>query len=128
MLNIVIAVTLAYAPGVSRLARSQVLALRHQDYVKAAEARGEPPLYIMVMEILPNARGPLIVDLCLRAGYTVILIGTLGFLGLGLPPPTPDWGGRVVEGAPLLPVYWHLAVLPFLTFLSVVIGDRKSVV
>src|SRR3546814_5224608 len=75
MLNIVIAVTLAYAPGVSRLARSQVLALRHQDYVKAAEARGEPPLYIMVMEILPNARGPLIIDLCLRAGYTVILIG-----------------------------------------------------
>src|SRR3546814_11229420 len=78
MLNIVIAVPLAYAPGVSRLARSQVLALRHQDYVKAAEARGEPPLYIMVMEILPTARGPLRVNLCLRPGSTVSLIGTPG--------------------------------------------------
>lgn len=122
VINIVIAVTLAYAPGVSRLTRGQVLALKSQDYVKAAEARGEPGLYIMVMEILPNARGPLIVDLCLRAGYTVILIGTLGFLGLGLPPPTADWGGMVVEGSHLLSVHWHMAVLPCLAITSVVIA------
>src|SRR3546814_11216700 len=70
MLNIVIAVTLAYAPGVSRPARSQVLAMSHQDYVKAAEARGDPPTYIRVREHLPNAHRPLIVALYTRGAPT----------------------------------------------------------
>ena len=59
--------------------------------------RGESALYIMLVEILPNVRGPLIVDFCLRLGYTTIAIGVLGFLGIGLPPPDPDWGGMVKE-------------------------------
>lgn len=122
LLNIVIAVTLAYAPGVARIARGQVLALRERDYVKAAVARGEPALWIMLGEILPNAKGPLLVDLAVRAGYTVILTGTLGFLGLGLPPPTPDWGGMVVESANLLGVHWHMAVFPCVALTSVVLA------
>lgn len=122
LVNIVIAVTLAYAPGVSRLARAQVLAIKELDYVKAAQARGDHPLSIIALEILPNARGPLVVDLCLRAGYTVILTGTLGFLGLGLPPPTPDWGGMVVENAQQLSQHWHMAVLPCVAIVSVVVA------
>ena len=122
LINIVIAVTLAYAPGVSRLARGQVLAIKEMDYVKAAEARGDHPLSIILFEIMPNARGPLVVDLCLRAGYTVILTGTLGFLGLGLPPPTPDWGGMVVENTQLLSTHWHMAVLPCAAIVSVVVA------
>ncbi|MEO6624732.1 MAG: ABC transporter permease [Burkholderiaceae bacterium] len=122
LINIVIAVTLAYAPGVSRLARGQVLAIKELDYVKAAQARGDHPLSVILLEILPNARGPLVVDLCLRAGYTVILTGTLGFLGLGLPPPTPDWGGMVVENTQLLSVHWHMAVMPCIAIVSVVVA------
>lgn len=120
--NIVIAVTLAYAPGVARLARGQVMALRSMDYVRAAEARGEPAWSIVLIEILPNASGPLLVDLALRAGYTVILVGTLGFLGLGLPPPTPDWGGMVVDGAAMIGVHWHMAVFPSIAISSVVVA------
>ena len=96
-LNVVLAITFVGAPGVARLVRSLTLDIRTRDYIRAAETRGENPLYIMFFEILPNARGPIIIDSMLRIGYAIFSIGTLGFLGLGLPPPTPDWGGMISE-------------------------------
>src|SRR5260370_28305642 len=93
VLNIVIATTIASAPGIGRSVRGLVLDLKQQEYVAAARLRAESTFYIMVFELLPNCRGPLLVDACLRIGYTIITIGILGFLGLGLPPPNPDWGG-----------------------------------
>jgi len=83
--NIVIAVTFASAPGIMRIVRGLILDIRTRDYVFAAQTRGESPFYVMLVELLPNARGPLIVDACLRMGYTIIALATLGFLGLGLP-------------------------------------------
>ena len=100
-LNIVLAVTLASSPAIMRLTRGLTLALRDRAFIAAAQLRGEPTWRIMFVEILPNAAGPLIVDACLRLGYVVITIGTLGFLGLGLPPPNPDWGSMVNEIAQL---------------------------
>ncbi|MEX0808040.1 MAG: ABC transporter permease [Dongiaceae bacterium] len=120
--NVIIAVTLIAAPQVARLVRGITLELRERDFVAAAKMRGEGALYIMVVEILPNARGPLIVDLCLRTGYTIIQIGVLGFLGLGLPPPTPDWGGMVNQGYALLSSYPHMAIFPCIAISSLVIG------
>ena len=96
--NIVIAITIAGAPGIARLVRSLTLDIKTRDFVAAAETRGESPWYIMFVEILPNARGPIIIDVMLRIGYAVFAIGTLGFLGLGLPPPSPDWGSMVTQG------------------------------
>jgi peptide/nickel transport system permease protein len=96
--NIVIAITLAGAPGIARLVRSLTLDIKTRDYIAAAQTRGESPWYIMFIEILPNARGPIIIDAMLRVGYAVFAIGTLGFLGLGLPPPSPDWGSMVSAG------------------------------
>ncbi len=97
-LTVVAAIAIGAIPGVARLARSLTLDLRTLDYVQAARLRGENALYIMVREIFPNASGPIIIDLTLRVGYAVFAIATLGFLGLGLPPPTPDWGTMVAEG------------------------------
>src|SRR3954470_5950563 len=95
--TIVLAVMLGTAPQVARIVRGLVLDLKTRDYIAAAEVRGESPLYIMLVELLPNARGPLIVDACLRLGYVTIAIAALGFLGLGLPPPDPDWGKMISE-------------------------------
>ncbi len=121
--NIVLAVTFASAPGILRIVRGLVLDLRNREYVAAAQTRGESSWYIMLVEILPNARGPLIVDACLRMGYVTITIGVLGFLGLGLPPPDPDWGGMVNDarnnGAL---TNMHTALFPCIAISSLVLG------
>lgn len=96
--NVMIAITIAGAPGIARLVRSLTLDIKTRDYIAAAQTRGENPWYIMFVEILPNASGPIIIDAMLRVGYAVFAIGTLGFLGLGLPPPSPDWGSIVNAG------------------------------
>ncbi len=121
-INIVIAVTFASAPGIFRIVRGLALDLRNREYVFAAETRGESPAWIMFVEILPNARGPLIVDSCLRLGYVIITIGVLGFLGLGLPPPDPDWGGMISESRALALVFPHMTVFPCLAISSLVLG------
>ena len=121
-INILIAVTFASAPGIFRIVRGLVLDLRNREYVFAAETRGESPWRIMLVEILPNARGPLIVDACLRLGYVIITIGVLGFLGLGLPPPDPDWGGMVNETRAMAMSFPHMTVFPCLAISSLVLG------
>jgi peptide/nickel transport system permease protein len=120
--NIVLAVTFASAPGIMRIVRGLVLDLKTRDYIFAAQTRGESPWRIMLVELLPNARGPLIVDACLRLGYTVITIATLGFLGLGLPPPDPDWGQMIAEAVPVGVFAAHAMVIPALAVSSLVLG------
>ncbi|MCA8906954.1 MAG: ABC transporter permease [Rhodospirillaceae bacterium] len=121
-LNIILAVTFASAPGIMRIVRGLVLDLRNRDYVGAAQTRGESSLYIMFVEILPNARGPLIVDACLRLGYTTITLGVLGFLGLGLPPPDPNWGNLIAENREVVFTSPHSTLFPCLAISSLVLG------
>lgn len=101
-LNVFAAVVLGSSPGVFRIVRGLTMDIVTRDYVAAAQTRGERAWYIMLWEILPNARGPLIVDACLRIGYTTILLGTLGFFGLGLSPDSPDWGSMINHGRPFV--------------------------
>lgn len=121
-LNIVLAVVIATSPGVMRIVRGMVLEERGRAYVAAARMRGESALFITVAEILPNVRGPLIVDLCIRLGYVTITIGTLGFLGLGLPPPNPDWGGMINETRQFAMVFPYMVLPPCLAVVSLVLG------
>ena len=117
------AVVFVNAPTVFRIVRGLTLELRTRDYVAAAQTRGEGPWYIMLWEILPNARGPLLVDFCLRVGYTTILLGTLGFFGLGLESESADWGKMIIDGRRLLSAnVLHVAIPPALALLSFVLG------
>ncbi len=121
-LNIFVAVVFVNSPTVFRIVRGLTLDIKSRDYVAAAQTRGEGPWYIMMWEILPNARGPLIVDFCLRIGYTTILLGTLGFFGLGFSPESPDWGSTINAGRKLLSIYPYPAFVPALALMSMVLG------
>jgi peptide/nickel transport system permease protein len=122
LLNVFVAVVFVNSPGVFRIVRGMVMDIKTRDYVAAGQTRGEGPWYIMLWEILPNARGPLIVDFCLRIGYTTILLGTLGFFGLGVSPESPDWGSTINAGRRLLSMVPHPALAPALALMSLVLG------
>lgn len=122
-LNVVIAITIVGTPGIARLVRSLTLDIRTREYIRASETRGESAWYIMFVEILPNARGPIIVDAMLRVGYAIFAMGTLGFLGLGLPPPSPDWGSMVAKGQEFILAGSPWAALwPSVAIASLVVG------
>jgi len=121
-LNIFVAVAFASSPGVFRIVRGLTLDIKTREYINAALTRGESPWYIMLWEILPNARGPLIVDTCLRIGYTTILLGTLGFFGLGMASESPDWGTAIKDGSQFLRLYAWPPLVPAVALMSFVLG------
>lgn len=122
ILVVFVSVVFVNSPTVFRIVRGLALDIKTRDYVAAAQTRGESPWYIMLWEILPNVRGPLIVDFCLRIGYATILLGTLGFFGLGLESESPDWGSTINSGRRLLSIYLAPALVPALSLMSLVLG------
>ena len=90
--NAVIAIGIAFAPGIARVARSSTLSIRTSDYVAAAVARGESAGWIMLREVLPNMLAPVIIETTIRVAFAVMLLATLSFLRLGSQPPAPEWG------------------------------------
>lgn len=121
--NVVIAIAIVGVPGIARLVRSLTLDIKTREYIRAAETRGESARFIMFVEILPNTRGPIIVDSMLRVGYAIFAMGTLGFLGLGMPPPSPDWGSMVAKGREFILAGSPWAALwPALAIASLVVG------
>jgi peptide/nickel transport system permease protein len=119
---VVISISLGSIPPITRIIRSLVLDERTKDYVSASRLRGERRRYILLREILPNVSGPIIVDATIRIGYAIMTIGALGFLGLGIPPPTPDWGGMINEGRQWIFATPWVVLAPAAALSSVVIG------
>jgi len=121
--NVVLAIAIVGTPGIARLVRGLTLDIRTREYIWAAEVRADHPWEIMFLEILPNARGPIIVDAMLRVGQAVFAMGTLGFLGLGIPPPSPDWGSMIATGRQfILQGSPWAALWPSIAIASLVVG------
>lgn len=98
--GIVLVVVLLYVPIVTRIIRSATIGLRSAGYVQAARLRDESTAYILFREILPGVLPALAVEAALRFSYAIFLVASLGFLGLGVQPPSPDWGRMVAEARP----------------------------
>jgi len=90
-------VAILYVPMLARVTRSMVLDLKTKEFVEAAVTRGESRWYILFHEILPNAYAPLLVEMSMRFSYAIFLVASLGFLGMGVQPPSPDWGLQINE-------------------------------
>jgi peptide/nickel transport system permease protein len=119
--NTIIAMLVVWWPKYARLARSLVLVQRSQEYVEAAHVLGFGHAHILFRHVVPNAIGPLIVMVTLDLGNAILVFAGLSFLGLGVIPPTPEWGAMVAEGRELVQQWW-VATFPGLAILSVVIG------
>jgi peptide/nickel transport system permease protein len=96
-LNAAIAIGISFAPSMARVTRAVALSVRQQEYVKAAIARGESAMFIVVREMLPNVAAPMIVEATIRVSFAVMLFATLSFLGLGAQAPASEWGLMVSE-------------------------------
>ena len=108
----IVAVGLGTAPGYARMIRGQVLAVRGSAYVEAAQALGHPYLRIVRRHIFPNAMRPLVVLVTLGVGQSIVWASGLAFLGLGVPPPAPEWGALLDAGRNYVTQAWWVEVMP----------------
>lgn len=120
--NALVAIAITFAPGMARVTRSVALAVRKQDYVNAAIARGETAGYVILREMLPNVVAPIIVEMTIRVAFAVMLFATLSFLGLGAQPPAPEWGLMVAEARRFMHLSPWMILWPSLAVALVAIG------
>jgi peptide/nickel transport system permease protein len=120
-MNTIIAMLVVWWPKFARLARSLIIVQRSQEYVEAALVVGLSPARILTRHIIPNSVGPLIVLVTLDVGNAIITFAGLSFLGLGVVPPTPEWGSMVADGRELIEQWW-VAAFPGLAILTIVVG------
>lgn len=123
--NAAIAVGVTSVATFARLSRSEVIRVRRTDYVEAAFGSGATFAAVLRRHILPNSLTPVIALAALQFGTAIIAISTLGFLGYGAPPPTPEWGLLIAEGRNYVGTAWWLTTLPGLVVLAVVLSANR---
>ncbi len=120
IVNMVLAISLSWWPGYARLVRGEVIARKEELFVTAARALGAGPARIVFRHILPNVMTPVLVKMSLDMGFAILTVASLGFIGIGVKPPTPEWGALLSVARGGMPDYWWPAIFPGLAiFLAV---------
>lgn len=122
LINVIIALSIAYIPRTARIVRASVLTLKSSEFVDAARVANATDAWIIRRHILPNAMGPLIIQLSFVFAYAILAESALSFLGVGPPPPTPTWGNIISEGRDYVVEAWWIAAFPGLTICITVLG------
>ena len=120
--NVILALSLTYWPFWARLVYAETRSMRNEVFVESAVALGASPWRVIVLHILPNIASPIIVRTSIGMGATILTAATLGFLGLGAPPPTPEWGRMIAESREYLPEAWWYALAPGIAIFLTVLG------
>ena len=122
VVNTAIAVSVGGIAPSARMLRATVLTIRDQEYVEAARARGSGNFRIIIRQILPNTLSPLIVDSTLRIGTNIMMISGLSFIGLGVQPPTPEWGSILNTGREFITTFWPMITFPGIAIMLTMFG------
>ena len=120
--NVILALSVTYWPWFTRLVHAEVRSLKNETFIEAAIALGVPTWRIILQHVLPNVASPIIVRTSIGMGFTILTASALGFLGLGAPPPAPEWGRMIAESREFLPQAWWYALAPGLAIFLVVMG------
>lgn len=121
-INVIVAIGIAYIDDFTRIARSEILSIREEEYITASKSVGMSDLRIMFSEILPNAAGPLLVQLTLMIPLTILAEAGLTFLGIGVSPTTPSWGRSLNEGQGYITTAWWISLFPGLAIMVTVLA------
>ncbi|WP_395711780.1 ABC transporter permease [Reyranella sp.] len=120
--NVILALSATFWPWFTRLVYAETRSVRNETFIEATVALGASPARVVWLHVLPNIISPIIVRITLGLGFTILTAAALGFLGLGAPPPTPEWGRTIAESREYLPDAWWYAAAPGIAIFLVVIG------
>ncbi len=120
--NVILALSVTYWPWFTRLVYAETRSLQNEIFIESSIALGASPWRVIVFHVLPNVSSPIIVRTSIGMGFTILTAATLGFLGLGPPPPTPEWGRMISESREFLPQAWWYAAAPGMAIFLVVMG------
>jgi peptide/nickel transport system permease protein len=120
--NVILALSATYWPFWARLVYAETRSLKNEVFIESAVALGASPARVILLHVLPNIASAIIVRTSIGMGATILTAAALGFLGLGAPPPTPEWGRMIAEAREFLPEAWWYATAPGFAILLVVMG------
>lgn len=120
--NVIIAISVAFWPATARLMRGQVLSIREKEYVEASKASGGSAWRVMMVHIAPNSIAPIVVQATIQIGWAILLAATLGFIGVGVQPPLPEWGLITSTGRQYMLNAWWYPAFPGLAIVITVIA------